>query len=61
MMKHLILFAKIIFVSSLSLGLFGCSDNEPPEKTTIEKLNSDNPDVQQQGLDEADQKYGDNG
>lgn len=58
MMKRLILLMLILVVGSLSLGFYGCSDDNPPEKTTTQKLNSDNPAEQQQGLDEANQKYG---
>jgi hypothetical protein len=48
----------ILLLGSICLGPIGCSDDEPPEKTTIEKLNSDNQEEQEQGLDEANEKYG---
>ena len=36
----------------------GCSENKPPEKSVIEKLNSDNPSERTEGLEEADEQYG---
>lgn len=36
----------------------GCSDSAPPEKSTIDKLNSPDVNEQKEGLDEADKKYG---
>jgi len=40
------------------LFLGGCGDSPSPEKSTLEKLNSPDADEQEQGLDEADDKYG---
>ena len=36
----------------------GCSDPPPPEKSTKEKLDSPDPAEQDQGLNEARDKYG---
>lgn len=38
--------------------LSGCSDPSPPEKSTMEKLDSSDPVEQDQGLNEARDKYG---
>ncbi len=58
MIKRLTILMMILLLGSICLGPIGCSDDEPPEKTTIEKLNSDNQEEQEQGLDEANEKYG---
>lgn len=36
----------------------GCGDPPPPEKSTLEKLDSTDAVEQEQGLDEAENKYG---
>ena len=36
----------------------GCGEPPPPEKSTLEKLNSPDAVEQEQGLDEAQKKYG---
>ena len=53
--------ARILFLAVLSLGVTACSEHaapKKPEKTIIEKLKSDDPSEQQEGLDEASKKYG---
>lgn len=56
MLKRLLI--AIIAVSSAWLGVTGCKEDKPPEKKTIEKLKSDDPTEQKEGLDEANRKYG---
>lgn len=58
MMRRLSLLIINFVLCSVLLGVTGCSDNGPPKKTTIEKLDSDSLDEQKEGLDEANQKYG---
>ena len=58
MIKRQNLLMMIFVLSSVWILGCGCSNNGPPEKTTNEKLNSDNPDEQMEGLDEADEKFG---
>lgn len=57
-MKRLTALMMILVLGSICLGPIGCSEDKPPEKTTIEKLDSDNIEEQKQGLDEANEKYG---
>jgi PBP1b-binding outer membrane lipoprotein LpoB len=44
-------FACVLFLS-------GCSEPPPPEKSTLEKLNSTDVSEQEQGLNDAEDKYG---
>lgn len=48
----------LLAFSCLWLALIGCSKEKPEEKTTIEKLNSDDVQEQMEGLREAEEKYG---
>ncbi|HOI55575.1 MAG TPA: hypothetical protein PLP01_10030 [Phycisphaerae bacterium] len=57
-MKRIGLLIVAVVVAFFWLGIGGCKKDEPPKKTTVEKLNSDNPDEQKEGLDEANRKYG---
>lgn len=57
-MKRLSLLLFSFVLCCVWVGVAGCSSHEPPKKTTIEKLNSDNLDEQKEGLEEANQKYG---
>lgn len=60
-MKRLIDIIVLLIVLSLPLvALPGCSkgDNKPPEKSTEEKLDSENADERMEGVNEADKKYG---
>lgn len=65
-MKRLTVLMMILLLGSICLGPIGCSNEEPTKKaieeptkkTIIEKLNSDNQEEQEQGLREANEKYG---
>ncbi len=59
-MKQLTTLMTFIFFSFMCISLSGCGDGQPPEtdKSTIEKLNSNNPEEQSEGLDAAAEKFG---
>ena len=57
MCKPLHVLMLAVVAGCLSLTAVGCS-RQPPPKTTLEKLNSDNAQEQREGLDEADRLYG---
>jgi hypothetical protein len=55
--RHGILVVAIALVL-LWIGTAGCSKEEPPKKTSIEKLDSKNPEEQKEGLEEINTRYG---
>jgi len=57
-MRYLPFIVALIAPSLSGLVICGCSKKTQPEKTTIEKLESQDPIEQRKGLDEADKKYG---
>lgn len=57
-MRRLNILMMILVLGCICIGPIGCSDDKPSEGTTIDRLNSDNPEEQKQGLDEANEKYG---
>lgn len=59
MRVRLTMLMMIVLLGSAQFSVSGCEKkSEDKEKTVMEKLNSDNPDEQKQGLDEANEVYG---
>jgi hypothetical protein len=52
------LFAVLAACFACVILLSACKDPPPPEKSTLDKLDSQDVSEQEEGLDEAEDKYG---